>query len=334
MSVGPTRREILQSMTGLGIAAAAPRALAAHHDAAFTVLATGLQAPEGPKALQDGSVLVCEMARGTLSRVHPDGAIGVVAELGGSPNGVAISTEGAAYVVNNGGMKFSRRGELLIPDPPALHRSGGSVQRVDLKSGEVTVLYSGQSSPIRAPNDIAIDRWGDLWFTDPGVEATDGRPAGALFWARPDGGELRQVSRLAGPNGIAFAPDHRTLYVAQTAQQTVVAYEVTGPGAVARNADGAARTRVVAQLSTPKSYFDSMAVEADGTLIVGTLFQGCLSLFRPDGQLRDQLYFPEQFVTNLAFGGVNFRTAYVTLTTSGRLVQVHWPRPGLRLVNQ
>jgi gluconolactonase len=66
-------------------------------------LATGLLFPEGPVALDDGSVLLVEIARGTLSRVTTDGRVQVVADLGGGPNGAAIGPDGAVYICNNGG---------------------------------------------------------------------------------------------------------------------------------------------------------------------------------------------------------------------------------------
>jgi len=66
------------------------------------VIAEGLRFPEGPIAMADGSVLLVEIARGTLSRVR-DGRVEVVADLGGGPNGAAIGPDGACYVCNNGG---------------------------------------------------------------------------------------------------------------------------------------------------------------------------------------------------------------------------------------
>jgi gluconolactonase len=80
--------------------------------------------------------------------------------------------------------------------------------------------------------------------------------------------------------------------------------------------------------------FDSMKVEANGNLLVGTLIAGCISVFSPAGALLEQVYLPDSRVTNLAFGGPDLRTLYVTLTQSGRLVSVPWPRPGAKLQYQ
>ncbi|MCB1268108.1 MAG: hypothetical protein KDB19_08285, partial [Microthrixaceae bacterium] len=67
----------------------------------WTTLATGLRFPEGPVALDDGSVLLVEIERGTLSRVSPDGTVDVVADCGGGPNGAAIGPDGAVWITNN-----------------------------------------------------------------------------------------------------------------------------------------------------------------------------------------------------------------------------------------
>jgi glucose/arabinose dehydrogenase len=107
------------------------------------IIAAGLEFPEGPVAMTDGSVLVTEIAAGTLTRVSPDGRIERIAELGGGPNGAAIGPDGAVYVCNNGGsFSFHRQNGLLVfglVAPPTY--SGGSIDRVDLVTGAVTTLY-------------------------------------------------------------------------------------------------------------------------------------------------------------------------------------------------
>ena len=74
------------------------------------IIASGLQFPEGPVAMPDGSILVVEIARETLSRVLPGGRIEVVANIPGGPNGAALGPDGRIYICNNGGFAWVREG--------------------------------------------------------------------------------------------------------------------------------------------------------------------------------------------------------------------------------
>src|SRR5258707_6805738 len=104
-------------------------------------LANGLQFPEGPIALADGSVLVVEIKRGTLTRVSPDGRTSIVATTGGGPNGAAVGPDGKVYVCNNGGFEWHEIGPFLLPGNQPADYAGGSIQRVDLATGAVETLY-------------------------------------------------------------------------------------------------------------------------------------------------------------------------------------------------
>ena len=299
----------------------------------FDIIANGLQFPEGPIALGDGSVLVVEIARATLSRVEPNGTVTVVAECGGGPNGAAIGPDGAVYVCNNGGQHFARRDDRLLnslvnqPDDYV----GGRIQRVDLTSGAVTTLYTEcDGHGLRAPNDIVFDAAGGFWFTDSGKTRARDRDWGAVYYAQPDGSSIREtIHPLDSPNGIGLSPQGDRLYVADTTTGRVWCWDVQRPGVVDHDrATGRGRHLFAAPAGAP--FFDSLAVEADGSLCVGTLFNGGITVFRPNG---DTVFvpFPDPLVTNLCFGGADLTTAYVTLSSRGRLARVAWPRPGLAL---
>ena len=110
----------------------------------LTVLAEGLRFPEGPIALPDGSVLVVEIARGTLSRVA-NGEVTVVADLGGGPNGAAIGPDGHCYVCNNGGFQWIENRGRLFPGEEPENYSTGRIEKVDdqfltLKVGNNTTI--------------------------------------------------------------------------------------------------------------------------------------------------------------------------------------------------
>ncbi len=296
-----------------------------------TLVAEGLRFPEGPVAMADGSVLLVEISRGTLSRVRPNGAIEVVAELGGGPNGAAIGPDGAAYVCNNGG-RFTWREQdgSIRPGPTPPEHAGGSIQRVDLATGAVTTLYdSGEGRRLLAPNDLVFDRHGGFWFTDYGTSDLDGARFGALYYARADGSLIRRAGRLPSPNGIGLSPDGQTLYAADTQTGRLWACDITGPGELGPGMLPGLPGRVLASLPGYQ-LVDSLAVEADGRVCVGTLVNGGITLCTPAGAL-EHIPLPDPMITNIAFGGPDSQDAWITASSTGRLYHLRWPRPGLVL---
>lgn len=297
------------------------------------VVATGLRFPEGPVALPDGSLLVVEIAGGTLARVAPDGAADVVAHLGGGPNGAAVGPDGAVYVCNSGGFSFTDLGGILVPGDQPDDYAGGSVQRVDLGTGEVTTLYTDcDGHPLRGPNDLVFDADGTgFWFTDHGKTRARDRDRGGLYWARTDGSEVREVVHpLDSPNGVGLTPGGDRVVVAETYTTRLWSWEVTGQGEVAHLPlvpGGGTFLFGSADLR----FFDSLAVEEGGNVCVGTLLAGGITVVSPAGDLVEHVALPDPLVTNLCFAGDDRRTAYVTGSGTGTVWALDWPRPGLRL---
>src|SRR4029077_14851716 len=127
-AVQPSRRQGRRGAPrarSLRSAHAAGAVVMATHKPAFRQIAAGLRFPEGPVAMPDGSVILVEIERRTLSRVTPDGKIHVVATLGGGPNGAAMGPNGKIYVTNNGGVKFLGGPGEVFPGAPAGGRGGG-----------------------------------------------------------------------------------------------------------------------------------------------------------------------------------------------------------------
>ena len=295
----------------------------------------GLQFPEGPVAMADGSVLVVEIARRCVTRVQPNGAKEVVATPGGGPNGLAIGPDGKCYVCNIGGFEFTYdQGYGLRPALQAWDYSGGRIERIDLTTGQVEVLYRGTlHTPLRGPNDIVFDAHGGFYFTDLGKVRTRDWDRGAVFYARADGSLLREVAfPMVTPNGIGLAPDGNTLYVAETEAARLWAWPILEPGVLGKQPWPIPHGgRLVAAPGGRYQRFDSLAVEEDGNVCVATLIHGGITVIAPDGGAIEHVPLPDLYTTNICFGGPDLCTAYITLSNSGRLVALEWPRPGLAL---
>lgn len=295
------------------------------------VMTTGLRFPEGPIALPDGDVLVVEIARGTLTRCRPDGSTEVVAETGGGPNGAALGPDGKVYICNNGGFEWHERGGLLLPGFQPASYTGGSIQRVDLGTGAVETLYTHCGDrQLRGPNDIVFDRHGGFYFTDLGKRRQWDMDLSSVYYAKPDGSEItRIVHGVITANGCALSPDEQVLYFAETTTGRLWAVDLDGPGK-AKKQPGGQPHRLVHGLGGHQ-LLDSMAVDAEGNICVATLINGGITSFRPDGSGTEHFPFPDILTTNICFGGKDLRTAFVTLSTTGKLVSCEWPRPGLPL---
>jgi gluconolactonase len=299
-------------------------------------VASGLEFPEGPIAMRDGSVVLVEIKRQTLSRVHPDGEIAVIAELGGGPNGAAVGPDGAFYVCNNGGFEWHDRDGITAPGHQPVDYIGGRIQRVT-PDGEVTDLYTEVDGlPLNGPNDIVFDAEGGFWFTDLGKNRGRDMDVGRLCYALPDGSSITEVVHpLTTPNGVGLSPDGSRIYVAETGPGRVWAWDVDGPGRVSppgeppRGPGGALLLHGFAGYQL----LDSLAVDGAGNVCVATLITGAVSILADDGTLLRQIAVPEPdpYVTNICFAGADSRTAFITSSGLGKLYTLQWPYPGLDL---
>jgi gluconolactonase len=298
-------------------------------------IAAGLEFPEGPIALPDGSVLVTEIAAGTLTRVSPGGNVERIAKLGGGPNGAAIGPDGAVYVCNNGGsFSFHRAGNLLVfglVAPPSY--SGGSIDRVDLSTGAVTRLYREcDGRPLRGPNDIVFDESGGFWFTDHGIRTERASDRTGVFYAQPDGSSIAEmIFPLDSPNGIGLSPDGSRLYVAETQVGRIWYWDLDGPGKIAADADGEYHPGRLLYGAPGYALFDSMAIDGDGWVCQATLIEGGIMQVSPDAKTVEAMSLSDPMITNICFGGPDQRTAFITCSGTGQLIAVDWPRPGGRL---
>ena len=300
---------------------------------------SGLRFPEGPIAMPDGSVILVEMLGPRLTRVHPDGSKETIAEISGGPNGAAIGPDGALYLCNNGGAFAPLEiGELLLPGPFDPGRYiGGRIQRVDLHTGVVIDLYTEcDGRPLRAPNDLVFDNHGGMWITDHGIRDTAARTSDltSIYYALPDGSSITEVVHpVEAPNGIGLSPDGSMLYWAETHHGRVMQRRVLSPGVLAER--GPTEPRACLAGLAGYQLLDSLAVDGEGNVCVATISNGGITVISSDGASVEHYATDDRLTTNICFGDDDasgeYCTAYVTLSSTGRLVKARWPHRGLRL---
>lgn len=304
-----------------------------------TVIASGLRFPEGPIAMADGSLLFCEIAGERIARIHPVEGGGwsapeTFADVPGGPNGAAIGPDGAVYVCNNGGsFTWLTHNGLLFPGPVPTTWRGGSIDRIDPITRERTTLYTAAGEvALRSPNDLVFDAHGGFWFTDHGLRTERSSDRTGIFYAKADGSSIREVVfPTDGPNGIGLSPAGDRVYWAETHTGRVFYRQITSPGEVAP--PDPANRGLLAGLPG-MTLFDSLAVDAAGNVCVATIGPGGVTVITPSGHathvsLGADLF--DRITTNICFGVVDRRKAYVCLSSTGRMVEVDWPIEGLPL---
>jgi gluconolactonase len=291
------------------------------------VIASGLNFPEGPVYMPDGTVIVVEIQTGKIARCHPDGTVERIADTGGGPNGAALGPDGHLYVCNNGGFEWSVTEGMTTPGLQPADYIGGRIQRVNLSTGQVEDVYTEcDGMPLRGPNDIVFDEFGGFYFSDLGKSrATDVDRAG-IYYGLPDGSRIvRCIYGMDHLNGVALSPDNKTLYAAETITGRLWAWEIDSPGVFKQGNlwDGPGKL-----LHSFDGYqlLDSMAVDSEGNICVATLITSAISVVSPAGKLLDQVKIPKTdiFVTNICFGGPDMRTAFITSSGWGLLYATNW----------
>lgn len=298
------------------------------------ILTDTLRFPEGPIALQDGSVLLVEIERGTLTRVSPDGTVSVVAECTPAPNGAAIGPDGCVYICNNGGFTWNEDDGLLRPVGTPDDYVTGSIQVVDLVDGSVSTLYESCAAvALRGPNDIVFDSQGGFYFTDLGKRFDRSLDRGSVYYATTDGSSIHAVvPTIEQPNGIGLSPDGTRLYVAETFSGKLRYWDIESPGQLAPPSDPFG----VGNILYGFQYYerlDSMAIDSDGNVCVATLGTGCINAISPQGRLVASIPVPvpDVMVTNICFGGTDMRKAFITSSGRGILYTTDWHCAGHRL---
>ena len=300
------------------------------------IITDELNFPEGAIYLNDDTVLLVEIASGTLTKVFMNGKKEILCELGGGPNGAAIGPDGYCYICNNGGFEWevSKDKKFMRPVLQSKTYKNGRIEKVNLKTGKFQTLYdSCNNIPLNGPNDIVFDKKGNFWFTDLGKVRDRTMDRGAIYWAKADGSSIKEVIHpFMTPNGIGLSPDEKTLYIAETEGGKLYSYQIIDDGEVKKlQFPSSVNGGLLMNIEGGMKRFDSLAVEKNGYVCVGTLVDGGVSVISPSSGLLEFWTLDDPYITNICFGGNDFKTAFITASYQGMLLKANWHREGLKL---
>lgn len=257
---------------------------------------------EGPVFDKAGNLYVCDIPFGRIFRIDPAGGWTLVAEYDGEPNG----------------MKFLDARTLLVTD----YKNG--LLCVDVETGAVTPhLERRNTERFKGVNDLVLDAEGNVYFTDQGQTGLHD-PTGRLYRLRPSGQLDLLLSNVPSPNGVALSPDGKLLYLAVTRGNCVWRVPLLRDGSVAK----------VSQFfsSYGPSGPDGLAVDAEGGVIVANPGLGYVWVLNARAQPVLVLRGPEgASITNIAFGGDDRKTLFVTDSTHGEVLRGRVEVPGVVL---
>jgi gluconolactonase len=298
------------------------------------VVAMGLRFPEGPLCMKNGDIWFVEVESGNLTRLEPDGTL-VRIKIGGGPNGLALGPDGKIFIANNGGFVWSDMGGVPVPGHQADDYAGGRIETYDPATGIVETLYTYcDGNRISGPNDLVFDAFGGFYFTDTGKTRPRERDHGGVYYALADGSRIVPVVYpMVTPNGIGLSPDGTMLYVAETETARLWAFDIAEPGVIApRPSMNGGRLVIGLGGETGEHLMiDSLAVDSAGNICLATLLGNRITIVTPNGEIVGKVAVPDLFPTNIAFGGGDMRTAYITLAATGQLIACQWDEAGLCL---
>jgi gluconolactonase len=263
-------------------------------------LATGFGFTEGPLWHPDGFYYFVDIRANKLHRVTPGKPPEVVRENTGEGNGTTFDLQGRLVMCEGSHRRVTRMS------------ADGSIE---------TLVERYEGKRLNRPNDVVCKSDGSLWFTDPDLRvpfAERELPYAGVYRITPDG-VTTLMADCEYPNGLAFSPDERTLYVANTRwTQYIHAFELDASGRVVRR-------RIFAEMASDddkNGVPDGMKVDIDGR--VYCTGPGGTWVFAPDGQRLGVIQTPE-VPANLCFGGPDLRTLFLTARTSVYTLRVNVP---------
>ncbi|MBM3402566.1 MAG: SMP-30/gluconolactonase/LRE family protein [Bacteroidetes bacterium] len=261
---------------------------------ALTTLNGFTRGIEGPAVSKFGMLYVVNFAKeGTIGQVSPDGTASLFIEL---PSGS----------IGNG-IRFDSKGNMLIAD-----YTKHNILKVNMLTKEISVF--AHNPKMSQPNDIAIDNKDRLYASDPNWAAGTGR-----IWRIDLNGKTTKLDSMGTANGIEVSPNNKLLYVNETVQRKVWVYDLSEKGEVSNK-------RLFHEF--PDFGMDGMRCDVDGNLYITRHGKGTVAKLSPSGKLITEIKLSGKLPSNIAFGGVDGRTAYVTLQDKGNVETFRVDKPG------
>jgi gluconolactonase len=256
---------------------------------AIELIKEGFQGTEGPIALPDGSVIFTEGQANRITRISADNSIASYLENSGGANGLAFNSSGELVAVQT-----TKPGIAVIAPAD--------------KARVLVDNYEG--TPLNRPNDLVVDKRGGVYFTDPGARPEPGKPATktAIYYLSPNGKLTQLATDIERPNGIQLSPHEKTLYVANTYGEHVLAYDVKADGTVGERRNFAKLEGFTKNEQGWTSGADGLAVDAKGRLYVASA--AGVQVFDAKGKALGVIPLPKA-PQNLAFAGKDKKTLYV-----------------------
>lgn len=250
---------------------------------------------EGPAADNHGNVYAVNFGE--------QGTIGLVDSMG---KGKLAQRLPDGSVGN--GIRFDNHGNMFIADYPK-----HNVLRVDAKTGKLSVF--AHEPKMNQPNDLAIDADGNLYASDPNWGASTGQ-----LWRISNKGVVTKLSGDMGTtNGIEVSPDGKKLYVNESVQRNIWQFDLSKDGKIS----GKTLLKKFDDFG-----FDGMRCDVKGNLYITRHGKGTVVVLSPKGKLLREIDVLGKHPTNLAFGGSDGRTVFVTESEKTRLVTFRVEHPG------
>lgn len=260
----------------------------------FTPLKSFPTGVEGPAVSSSGTIYAVNFGKqGTIGQVTPAGNASLFVSL---PSGS----------VGNG-IRFNSKGEMFIAD-----YTKHNILKVNMATKEVSVF--AHNPKMSQPNDIAIDSKDRFYASDPNWKASTGR-----IWRIDAKGWFKLLDSMGTANGIEVSPDDKLLYVNESIQRKVWVYDLSAEGNVSNK-------RLFHEF--PDFGMDGMRCDIDGNLYITRHGKGTVVKLSPAGKVLQEIMLIGKLPSNIAFGGSDGRTAYVTLQDNGNLESFRVEKPG------